>query len=44
MTTLILNTKIIVIIRITIRKVLNAEIMIIMRMIKRRLSALIEFT
>ena len=40
----ILSTRIIVIIRITIRKVLNIETMIIIKIIKRRLSALIEFT
>ena len=40
---LILSTRIIVI-GIIIRKVLNVEITIIMRMIKRRLSALTEFT
>ena len=42
--TLILSTRIIVIIRIIIRKLLNIEIIIIIRIIKRRLSTLIEFT
>ena len=42
-TTLILNTKIIVMIRIMIRKVLNIKTIIIIKMIKRKLSALIEF-
>ena len=40
----ILSTRIIVIIRITIRKLLNVETTIIIRIIKRRLSALTEFT
>ena len=40
----ILSTRIIVIIRITIRKVLNTKTTIIIKIIKRRLSTLTEFT
>ena len=41
-TTPILSTRVVVI-RVTIRKVLNVETIIIIRIIKRKLSALTEF-